>query len=35
VLPTADGVVVRDDIEPEAVERAASSLLVAPSRGSR
>ena len=27
VLPTADGVVVRDDIEPAAVERAAASLL--------
>lgn len=29
VLPTADGYVVRDDIEPAAVERAASSLLAA------
>jgi 3-dehydroquinate synthase len=27
VLPTAEGVVVRDDIEPEVVERAATSLL--------
>jgi len=31
ILPTADGVVVRDDIEPSIVERAASSLLAAPS----
>ena len=29
VLPTADGIVVRDDIEPAVVERAASSLLAA------
>ena len=29
VLPTADGVVVRDDIDPDAVARAASSLLAA------
>ncbi|MDO8485049.1 MAG: bifunctional shikimate kinase/3-dehydroquinate synthase [Candidatus Limnocylindrales bacterium] len=29
VLPTADGIVVRDDIEVEVVERAASSLLAA------
>ncbi|MGZ8513666.1 MAG: bifunctional shikimate kinase/3-dehydroquinate synthase [Candidatus Limnocylindrales bacterium] len=29
VLPTADGVVVRDDIETDVVERAASSLLAA------
>ena len=29
VLPTADGVVVRDDIGPEMVGRAASSLLAA------
>ena len=27
VLPSADGVVIRDDIDPEVVERAASSLL--------
>ena len=27
VLPTADGVIVRDDIEPAMVERAAGSLL--------
>ena len=31
VLPTADGAIVRDDIEPEVVERAASSLLAAAS----
>ncbi len=35
VLPTADGVVVRDDIEPEAVERAASSLLASGSGSPR
>jgi hypothetical protein len=35
VLPTADGVVVRDDIEPEIVERAASSLLAAGSGSPR
>ncbi len=29
ILPTSDGVVVRDDIEPAAVERAAISLLAA------
>jgi 3-dehydroquinate synthetase len=29
VLPTATGFVVRDDIEPAAVERAVSSLLAA------
>jgi 3-dehydroquinate synthase len=29
VLPTAGGVVVRDDIAPEVVERAAASLLAA------
>ena len=29
VLPTADGVTVRDDIEPDIVERAASSMLAA------
>ena len=29
VLPTATGIVVRDDIEPELVERAATSLLAA------
>ena len=27
ILPTGDGVVVRDDIEPALVERAAASLL--------
>ncbi len=32
VLPTADGVIVRDDIEPDIVERAASSMLAAASR---
>ena len=31
VLPTADGVVVRDDIDPALVERAAAGLLGAPS----
>ena len=35
VLPTADGVVVRDDIEPDVVERAAASLLAAPSGSPR
>jgi 3-dehydroquinate synthase len=35
VLPTADGVVIRDDIEPEVVERAASSLLAVGSGSSR
>jgi len=35
VLPTADGVVVRDDIEAPVVERAASSLLAAPSEVAR
>jgi hypothetical protein len=31
VLPTADGVVIRDDIDPALVERAAAALLAAPS----
>ena len=31
VLPTADGVVVRDDIEPALVERAVAGLLAVPS----
>ena len=31
VLPTADGVVIRDDIDPALVERAAAGLLAAPS----
>ncbi len=35
VLPTADGVVVRDDIEPDVVERAAASLLAAPTGSPR
>ena len=35
VLPTADGVVVRDDIDPDVVERAAASLLAAPSGSPR
>ena len=35
VLPTADGVAVRDDIEPDVVERAASSLLAAGSQSPR
>ena len=33
VLPTADGVVVRDDIEPAVVERATASLLADPTAG--
>jgi len=35
ILPTADGVVVRDDIEPSVVERAAASMLVAPTGSPR
>ena len=35
VLPTADGVVVRDDIDPDVVERAAASLLAAPTGSPR
>ena len=35
VLPTADGVVVRDDIDPALVERAAAGLLAAPSGSPR
>jgi len=35
VLPTADGVVVRDDIDPALVERAATGLLAATSRTAR
>jgi len=35
VLPTADGVVVRDDIDSVVVERAAAGLLAAPSRTAR
>jgi shikimate kinase/3-dehydroquinate synthase len=35
VLPTADGVVVRDDIDPDVVERAATSLLAAGSGSPR
>ena len=35
VLPTADGVVVRDDIEPDLVERAAAALLATPSGSPR
>jgi 3-dehydroquinate synthase len=31
ILPTADGVIVRDDIERDVVERASASLLAAPS----
>jgi 3-dehydroquinate synthetase len=30
VLPTADGSVVRDDVDPAIVERAAAALLAAP-----
>jgi 3-dehydroquinate synthetase/shikimate kinase len=30
ILPTADGVVVRNDVDPAVVERAAAALLVAP-----
>ena len=35
VLPTADGVIVRDDIDPAVVERAAASLLAAPTGSPR
>ena len=35
VLPTADGVVIRDDIDPALVERAAAGLLAAPSASPR
>jgi shikimate kinase/3-dehydroquinate synthase len=35
VLPTADGVVVRDDVDPETVERAAASLLLRPTASVR
>ena len=35
VLPTADGVVVRDDIDAALVERAAAGLLAAPSASPR
>jgi 3-dehydroquinate synthetase/shikimate kinase len=35
VLPTADGVVVRDDIDPSVVERAAAGLLAAPTGSPR
>jgi len=35
VLPTADGVVVRDDVDPAIVERAAAGLLAAPSASAR
>jgi 3-dehydroquinate synthase len=35
ILPTADGVVVRDDIDPDVVERAAASLLAAPTGSPR
>jgi 3-dehydroquinate synthetase len=35
VLPTADGVVVRDDIGPALVERAAAALLATPSGSPR
>ena len=35
VLPTADGVVVRDDVDPAVVERAAAGLLAAPSGSAR
>jgi 3-dehydroquinate synthetase len=35
VLPTADGVVVRDDVDPAVVERAAAALLAAPSGSAR
>jgi shikimate kinase/3-dehydroquinate synthase len=31
ILPTADGVIVRDDVDPAIVERAAASMLAAPS----
>ncbi len=35
ILPTADGVVVRDDIDHDVVERAAASLLAAPTGSPR
>ena len=35
ILPTADGVIVRDDIDPASVERAAASLLAAGSGSAR
>ena len=35
VLPSADGVVVRDDVDPAIVERAAAALLAAPSECAR
>jgi len=35
VLPSADGVVVRDDVDPAIVERAAAALLAAPSECTR
>ena len=35
VLPTADGVLVRDDVDPAVVERAAASLLAAPTGSPR
>ena len=35
VLPTADGVVVRDDVDPAMVEQAAAGLLAAGAAGSR
>jgi 3-dehydroquinate synthetase len=35
VLPTADGVVIRDDVEADLVERAAASLLAAPTGSPR
>ena len=35
VLPTADGRVVRDDIDPAIVERAAAALLAAPTGSPR
>jgi hypothetical protein len=35
VLPTATGVVVRDDVDASVVERAAAELLAAPSGSAR
>ncbi len=35
ILPTADGVVVRDDVDPVTVERAAAAMLAAPSGSPR
>jgi 3-dehydroquinate synthase len=35
VLPTADGVVVRDDVDPTVVERVAADLLATPSGSPR